>query len=174
MEIPYSVDRQWCLEPIHTLLLSRSIPLDLSHPIPFYWVNPYSHWRSTLLLFSVCSLLCWTGSSWFMGHLVWAASKGYLIFAKTSQYFCSRHLKCFVLNTLCSKTKHRRHLKRGFEWLELLGFTVLVYILWLVHCTRSMCFVFLLKLVTNVPYGHSHLATSWPQTQDPLSFSKLG
>ena len=32
----YSVDRQWCLESIHTLLLSRSIPLDLSRFIPFW------------------------------------------------------------------------------------------------------------------------------------------
>ena len=32
----YSVDHQWCLESIHTLLLSRSMPLDLSWSIPFY------------------------------------------------------------------------------------------------------------------------------------------
>ena len=36
-------------------------------------------------------------------------------------------LKCFVLNTLYSKTKHMRHLVRdlgwGFEWLEILGFS---------------------------------------------------
>ena len=36
----YSVDRQWRLESIHTLLLSRSIPLDLSRSIPF-WVDPH-------------------------------------------------------------------------------------------------------------------------------------
>ena len=36
----YSVDRQWRLELIHTLLLSRSIPLDLSRSIPF-WVDPH-------------------------------------------------------------------------------------------------------------------------------------
>ena len=36
----YSVDRQWRLESIHTLLLSGSIPLDLSQSIPF-WVDPH-------------------------------------------------------------------------------------------------------------------------------------
>ena len=36
----YSVDRQWRLESIHTLLLSWSIPLDLSRSIPF-WVDPH-------------------------------------------------------------------------------------------------------------------------------------
>ena len=36
----YSVDRLWCLESIHTLLLSRSIPLDLSRSTPF-WVDPH-------------------------------------------------------------------------------------------------------------------------------------
>ena len=40
LSLIYSVDRQWRLESIHTLLLSRSIPLDLSRSIPF-WVDPY-------------------------------------------------------------------------------------------------------------------------------------
>ena len=35
-----------------------------------------------------------------------------------------RHLKCFVLNTLCSKTKHLRRLARGFQWLEILGLRI--------------------------------------------------
>ena len=38
---------------------------------------------------------------------------------------CTRLLKCFVLNTPCSKTKHLRSLVRwlvrGFDWLEILG-----------------------------------------------------
>ena len=39
-----------------------------------------------------------------------------------------RRFKCFVLNALCSKTKHLRHFIRDlvqeFEWLEILGFTL--------------------------------------------------
>ena len=42
--------------------------------------------------------------------------------------FWMLHLKCFVLNTLCSKTKHLRHSVRnfvqGYEWLQILGFTL--------------------------------------------------
>ena len=34
---------------------------------------------------------------------------------------CTRRFKCFVLNTLCSKTKHLRSLVPDFEWLEELG-----------------------------------------------------
>ena len=39
----------------------------------------------------------------------------------------TRHLKCFVLNTLCYKRKHLKQivqdLLRGSEWLEILGLT---------------------------------------------------
>ena len=46
--------------------------------------------------------------------------------SKTRTKACTRHFICLVLNTLCSKAKHVRHLVwdliRGFEWLEILGF----------------------------------------------------
>ena len=45
---------------------------------------------------------------------------------------CTRHLKCFDLITLCCKTKHLRNLIgaiiRGFEWLEILGFSQKTFI----------------------------------------------
>ena len=60
---------------------------------------------------------------------------------------CTRLLKCFVMIALCCKTKPLRSLVegivRGFEWVEILGFTVLIYIVqlnwrWLMMHERSM------------------------------------
>ena len=46
-------------------------------------------------------------------------------------FLCKRLLKCFVLITLCCKSKHLRilvrDLLRDFEWLGILGFTIKVW-----------------------------------------------
>ena len=82
----------------------------------------------------VCPLCWYQLSQKFEMHgenfsYVWSDASENILILKPSSSSHSKpptgHLKCFVLNTLCSKTKHLRCLVRdlvqGFKWLEELG-----------------------------------------------------
>ena len=76
---------------------------------------------------------CWTTdrNCYFkFNHLFWwnTLKPSISSHSKSRVRHHTRHLRCFVLEHSVFKTKHLRRLVQGFEWLEILGLCLWIYL----------------------------------------------